>query len=85
MSAVDPQQQIRQLEFEREFAEGQAGKLYIQNQHMQQTIERLVAMLQQHGIDPQTGERRQGLPPLKADSNGEVTEVIERGSVRQSP
>jgi hypothetical protein len=75
------QQQIRQLEFEREYAESQCGKLYVQNQHMQQTIERLVAVLAEHRIDPSTGEQSLKM----AEDNGEVTEVIERGSVRQSP
>lgn len=81
MSAADPQQQIRQLEFEREYAEAQAGKLYIQNQHMQQTIERLVAILAQHRIDPNTGEQSLRME----ENNGEVTQVIEKGSVRHSP
>lgn len=65
----EPQQQLRQLEFERDYAESQVGKLFVQNQHLQQTLEqttqRLNAICEHHGIDPQTGERWQDLPPLK--------------------
>lgn len=58
-----PEQQSQQLQFERDYAEAQVGRLYVQNQHQQQTIERLLTVLTRHGIDPQTGEKRQEEPP----------------------
>jgi hypothetical protein len=56
------QQQLRQLEFERDYAEAQVGKLFVQNQHLQQTLDRTMArfnaICEQHGIDPQSGEKK---------------------------
>lgn len=54
--SADPAQRIRQLEFERDYAEALTGRLYVQNQHMQETLQRLGMILQRYGIDPNTGE-----------------------------
>lgn len=55
--SADPAQRIRQLEFERDYAEAHVGRLYVQNQHQAEALTRLAEILQRHDIDPQTGEQ----------------------------
>jgi hypothetical protein len=51
------EQQAKQLQFERDYAEAQVGRLFVQGQHQQEMIERLMMILQSHNINPQTGEK----------------------------
>lgn len=56
----EAEHKVRQAEFERNFAEAHCGRLFLQNQHQQEMIEKLAAICQRHGIDPNTGEKTEG-------------------------